>query len=59
VQTTAFADAHGEGAGEQGDGASDDVQNQEWEPHASTSFEHPIAKSAVEGLYALCDGKGG
>ena len=35
MQTAAFADGHGDGAGEQADGATEDVQNQERESHAS------------------------
>ena len=40
MQTAAFADGHGERAGEQANRTTEDVQNQERETHASTSFEH-------------------
>jgi hypothetical protein len=38
MQTAAFADGDREGASEQANGATEDVQNQERETHSSTSF---------------------
>jgi hypothetical protein len=40
MQTVAFADGHSDGAGEQANRATEDVQNQEGESQASTSFQH-------------------
>jgi len=39
VKLAAFAHCHRESAGEQADASSEDVQNQERESHATTSFE--------------------
>jgi hypothetical protein len=40
MQAAAFADGNSECAGQQADGSSENVENQEREPHASTSFRH-------------------
>jgi hypothetical protein len=40
MKAVAFADDHGEGAGEQAKGGAEDAQNEEWESHASTSSGH-------------------
>jgi len=40
VKVAAFAHSHGDRAGEQADASGQNVQNQERESHASTSFEH-------------------
>lgn len=40
MQTAALTDGDGEGAGQQADGATEDVENQERESHPSTSFQH-------------------
>jgi hypothetical protein len=39
MQTATLADGHRKGAGKQANGATEDVQNQQRESHASPSFE--------------------
>ena len=46
VQTAAFADGHSDSAGEQAYRATENMQSQEWEPHASISLRTE---------YAVCD----
>jgi hypothetical protein len=48
MRTAAFADSHGESAGEQANGATEDVQNQERESHPSISFAHLRLRSRPE-----------
>jgi hypothetical protein len=40
MQAAAFANRNGEGAPQQSHSATEDVQNQEREPHTSTAFQH-------------------
>ena len=40
MQAAAFANSNGEGTGQQANGATEDVQNQERESHTSTAFQH-------------------
>jgi hypothetical protein len=40
VKAAALADGNSECTGQQADGASENVENQERESHASTSFQH-------------------
>jgi len=40
MRAAAFADGNSECAGQQADGASENMENQEREPHAFTSFQH-------------------
>jgi hypothetical protein len=57
MQAAALGHDDSEGAGQQANRATEDVQNQERESHTATAFSaSAIAKSHVKRLYALCGG---